>query len=596
MNTSSMKTINNAELNLNNLNQTITIYGWVNRKRNLGGLIFIDLRDRSGIVQLVVRPENKEVSALAEALKNEFVIKVVGKVVERESKNKNLTTGDIEVEVQTLVVLNESDDLPFEINSDLTLAAQDLRLKYRYLDLRREDLKNNLILRHKILQVTREYLNSQNFLEIETPILGKSTPEGARDYLVPSRVSKGNFYALPQSPQIYKQLLMVGGFERYYQIAKCFRDEDLRADRQPEFTQIDLEMSFITEQDVRAIITGLFVKLFKEIKGLELQTPFYEMSFKDAMEFYGSDKPDTRFEMKLQNLSTVLANTNFYLFDNVLKNQGIINAIVVKNAADKYSRKDIDRLTDFAKTYKASGLAWVKLENGELSGSIAKFFAEDTVQALKQTLELEDNDLVLIVADKAKVVKATLGALRLKLANELKLIDPQRHALLWIVDFPLFEFDETVNRYYACHHPFTSPKDEFIDKLETQPAECLAKAYDLVWNGNEIAGGSIRIHKREVQQKMFKALGLVAQEIENKFGFLLLAFKYGTPPHGGLAFGLERLIMLFAGTDNIRDVIAFPKTTSASCLMVECPSEVAEEQLHELGIRPFAEVENGVRR
>ncbi|MDR2337911.1 MAG: aspartate--tRNA ligase [Deltaproteobacteria bacterium] len=591
-----MKTINNAELNLNNLNQTITIYGWVNRKRNLGGLIFIDLRDRSGIVQLVVRPENKEVSALAEALKNEFVIKVVGKVVERESKNKNLTTGDIEVEVQTLVVLNESDDLPFEINSDLTLAAQDLRLKYRYLDLRREDLKNNLILRHKILQVTREYLNSQNFLEIETPILGKSTPEGARDYLVPSRVSKGNFYALPQSPQIYKQLLMVGGFERYYQIAKCFRDEDLRADRQPEFTQIDLEMSFITEQDVRAIITGLFVKLFKEIKGLELQTPFYEMSFKDAMEFYGSDKPDTRFEMKLQNLSTVLANTNFYLFDNVLKNQGIINAIVVKNAADKYSRKDIDRLTDFAKTYKASGLAWVKLENGELSGSIAKFFAEDTVQALKQTLELEDNDLVLIVADKAKVVKATLGALRLKLANELKLIDPQRHALLWIVDFPLFEFDETVNRYYACHHPFTSPKDEFIDKLETQPAECLAKAYDLVWNGNEIAGGSIRIHKREVQQKMFKALGLVAQEIENKFGFLLLAFKYGTPPHGGLAFGLERLIMLFAGTDNIRDVIAFPKTTSASCLMVECPSEVAEEQLHELGIRPFAEVENGVRR
>lgn len=577
-----MKKYNNASFNIHHVGTTVELCGWVAKKRNLGGLIFIDLRDRTGIIQLVVRPDNVYYD-LASSIKTESVIKVAGEIVERESKNTKISTGEIEVIVDTLVIESMAHDLPFEISEDTT-ALEDTRLKYRYLDLRRENVREKLITRSKIMHSIRNFFYDEGFIEVETPILCKSTPEGARDYLVPSRVNKGKFYALPQSPQLFKQLLMVGGMEKYYQIAKCFRDEDLRADRQPEFTQVDLEMSFVEEEDVMDTTERLIQKVFKDIKNIDIELPLMKMKYDDAINYYGSDKPDLRFDMKIQDVSDIFQNTEFTVFKKVLENNGIINCLVVKNSANQYSRKEIDKLTDFVKTYKASGLAYLKIEE-ELSGSIAKVLSESEINLLKEKLQLENNDLVLFVADQKMIVKTSLGALRCKLGKDLNLIDKDDYKLLWVVDFPSFEWSEEENRYVACHHPFTSPKDEDIDKLLTDKANCYSKAYDIVINGYEAGGGSIRIHNEEVQEKMFEALELTEEQIKGKFGYFVEALKYDTPPHGGLALGLDRLTMLLTGTDNIRDVIAFPKTASASCLMSECPNTVDESQLKELGLR-----------
>ena len=567
---------------IKNVGEIVTLNGWVSKVRNLGGLIFIDLRNRTGIMQVVVRPENKYYD-IACQLKNEYVIKVTGKIVERESKNTKISTGEIEVEVDTLELINKSKEVPFLIN-DETTALEDTRLKYRYLDLRRESLQNNFVIRNKITYATRKFFNNLDFLEVETPILCKSTPEGARDYLVPSRVNKGKFYALPQSPQIFKQLLMVGGFERYFQIAKCFRDEDLRADRQPEFTQIDVEMSFVNEDDVISVGEGLVASIFKEVKGIDIKLPLMRMKYDEAIEKYGSDKPDLRFGMEINNITEIFKNTNFTIFKNVIDNGGVINAIVVKNAADSYSRKDLDKLTDYVKTYKAQGLAYLKY-NEEISGSIVKVLTKEEIDSIKNTLNIENNDLVLIISGDYKIVKNSLGALRCKLARDLNLINKDDYKLLWVVDFPSFEWSEEENRFMACHHPFTAPKDEDVDKLLTDKANCYSKAYDIVINGYEAGGGSIRIHNENIQEIMFKALELTEEDINSKFGFFVDALKYGCPPHGGFALGLDRMAMLLSGTENIRDVIAFPKTASASDLMCECPSPVDEKQLHELGLK-----------
>lgn len=576
-----MKEIENNSLRITDVNREVVLYGWVQKKRDLGGVCFIDLRDRSGIVQLVVR--DGACYEVASNLKNEAVIKIGGVVLERESKNKNIATGDIEVEVSSIELLNSSRDLPFEI-SDTTTALEDTRLKYRYLDLRRSTIKNNLIVRHKIMMAARKYLDNQDFIEVETPILCKSTPEGARDYLVPSRVNKGKFFALPQSPQLFKQLLMVGGMERYFQIAKCFRDEDLRSDRQPEFTQIDLEMSFVDQDDVMKITEGLISSIFREVRGIDIKLPLRRMEYDTAIELYGSDKPDLRFDMPINDITAIFSNTTFGVFKNVISDGGIINCLVLKDAADKYSRKMLDQLTEFVKTYKASGLAYLKFDD-EVSGSIAKVVTDSEVTALKSQLGLEKNDLVLVVADKNYMrVKVSLGALRVKLGHDLGLIKKDDYQLLWVVKFPSFEYSEEEGRYMACHHPFTAPLDEDVDKLLTDKAHCYSKAYDIVINGYEAGGGSIRIHKEDVQEKMFKALELSDNDVREKFGFFVDALKYGTPPHGGLALGLDRLTMLLCGTENIRDVIAFPKTTSASCLMSECPNTVSSEQLDDLGI------------
>ncbi len=579
---SSMKTINNASLNLSQVGKEVTLYGWVSKVRNLGGLLFVDLRDRSGIVQLVVHPES-EYYETATTLRNEFVIKVQGIVSERESKNKNIPTGEIEIEVSSLEIINKAHDLPFEI-SDHTTALEDTRLKYRYLDLRRPVLQQNLMIRHQIMTSVREYLNQLDFVEVETPVLFKSSPEGARDYLVPSRVNKGKFYALPQSPQLLKQLLMIGGMERYYQIAKCFRDEDLRADRQPEFTQIDLEMSFVDQDDIMTLTEEMIKKVFKDVKNIDIQTPLLRMTYEEAINTYGSDKPDLRFDMKIQDITDVFVNTSFQVFRNVLENHGIINALVVKNKADLYSRKKLDQLTEFVKTYRISGLAYLKYNGGEWTGSIRKVLSDEELNQIYTKLGIEENDLVLIVADQKKLVKTSLGALRLKLGKDLELIHPDDYKLLWVVDFPVFEYSEEEGRYMACHHPFTMPYEEDMDKLKTQPDVARAKAYDIVINGYEVGGGSIRIHQAEIQEKMFDALGFTKESAQEKFGFFMDAFAYGTPPHGGLALGLDRLTMLLAGTDNIRDVIAFPKTASASDLMSDAPNIVDSKQLEELSI------------
>ena len=576
-----MKINNNGQFNINNVGEVVTLYGWVAKKRNLGGLIFIDLRDRSGIIQLVIKPEN-DCYSLAETLKNEYVIKVVGKITERESKNLNLETGEIEVIIDNLEVLNTSIDIPFSITDDTT-ALEDTRLKYRYLDLRRPSLQNKMVMRHKIVFAIREYLNKLGFLEIETPILCKSTPEGARDYLVPSRIFNGKFYALPQSPQIFKQLLMVSGMERYFQIAKCFRDEDLRADRQPEFTQVDMEMSFVDENDVMTIVEGLIAYVFKEIKNINIKLPLRRMRYDDAINYYGSDKPDLRFDMKINDITDIFKDTEFTIFKDTINNNGIINCLVVKDSADKFSRKDLDKLTDFIKTYNAKGLAYLKIAD-EVTGSIAKVISEKELNELKNKLNLENNDLVLIISDKKNITKQALGALRLKLGRELNLISKTLE-LLWVVDFPSFEYSEEEKRYVASHHPFTAPKDSDVDKLLTDKANCYSKAYDIVINGYEAGGGSIRTHDQEIQNKMFEALELTEEQIKEKFGFFVEALKYGTPPHGGLALGLDRLVMLLTETDNIKDVIAFPKTASASDLMCECPNVVDNRQLKELGIR-----------
>lgn len=577
-----MKKIMNETLNLSHLNEKVTLYGWVSKKRNLGGLIFIDLRDRSGIVQLMIKPEN-EFYNLAETLKNEYVIKVDGIVKERESKNSKLKTGDIEIDVTNLEVINTSAETPFPITDDVT-ALEDTRLKYRYLDLRRPILMNNFVIRHKITMAVRNFFDQNDFLEIETPILGKSTPEGARDYLVPSRVNNGKFYALPQSPQLFKQLLMISGVERYFQIAKCFRDEDLRADRQPEFTQVDVEMSFVDENDVMTIGENLVKYVFDKVIGYEVKLPLMRMKYVDAIEKYGSDKPDLRFDMEINDITNVFNNTNIEFIKKAIENNEVVNAIVAKNVADKYSRKELDKLTEFVKTYKASSLAYIKY-NEEVTGSIVKGMSEKEVTAIKNELNIENNDLVLIIVGKYNVVKTSLGALRCKLARDLNLIDKNDYKMLWVVDFPSFEYSEEEKRYVACHHPFTAPKDEDIDKLLTDKANCYSKAYDIVINGYEAGGGSIRIHNAKTQEKMFEALGLTKEVAEEKFGYFLEAFKYGAPSHGGFAMGLDRLTMLLAKTENIRDVIAFPKTASASCLMSEAPNIVSKEQLDELGIK-----------
>ena len=568
--------------NIKNVGEEVKLKGWVSRVRNLGGLIFIDLRNRSGLIQAVVRPES-EFYKLAEELKSEYVIEVDGKIVERESKNLNISTGEIEVEVSNLELINTSKEVPFAITDDTT-ALEDTRLKYRYLDLRRDSLQSKLIERSNITMAAREFLTGLDFVEVETPVLCKSTPEGARDYLVPSRVNKGKFYALPQSPQIFKQLLMVGGLERYFQIAKCYRDEDLRADRQPEFSQIDVEMSFVDEDDVMDLGERLVAYMFKKVKGIDIKLPLMKMKYDDAMRDYGSDKPDLRFDMKLQDLTEIFKDTEFTMFKSVIEENGIINALLVKDASDKYSRKELDKLTDFVKKYRAPGLAYLKFGE-ELSGSIAKFVSDKELSELKSKLGVEDNDLLLIVSGKKNIVQTSLGALRCKLGKDLGLIKKDDYKLLWVVDFPSFEWSEEENRFMASHHPFTMTKDEDVDKLLTDKANCYSKAYDIVINGYEAGGGSIRIHDQEVQRAMFKALELTDEDIQNKFGFFVEALQYGCPPHGGFALGLDRLVMIFTGTENIRDVIAFPKTASASDIMSDSPSLVTEDQLDELGLK-----------
>ena len=563
------------------IGQEMTLKGWVGRRRDLGGLIFIDLRDREGIMQLVINPEkvSAEVMATAESLRSEFVIEVTGQVAAREQANDKLATGAVELNVTALTVLNTAKTTPFEIKDGIE-ANDDTRLRYRYLDLRRPEMLENLKLRAKVTHSIRNYLDELEFIDVETPFLSKSTPEGARDYLVPSRVNKGHFYALPQSPQITKQLLMNAGFDRYYQIVKCFRDEDLRGDRQPEFTQVDLETSFLTEQEIQDITEGLIARVMRETKGIDVTLPFPRMKYDDAMALYGSDKPDTRFDMLLQDLTEVVKGVDFKVFSEA----PAVKAIVVKGAADNYSRKDIDKMTEVAKQYGAKGLAWVKVVDGELNGPVAKFLTG--IQAdLTTALGLEDKDLVLFVADTLEVANATLGALRGRIAKELGLIDQDKFNFLWVVGWPMFEWSEEEGRYMSAHHPFTLPQAETAHELEGDLAKVRAIAYDIVLNGYELGGGSLRINQKELQERMFKALGFSAEEANDQFGFLLEAMDYGFPPHGGLAIGLDRFVMLLAGEENIREVIAFPKNNKATDPMTQAPSTVALKQLEELNLQ-----------
>ncbi|WP_019391369.1 aspartate--tRNA ligase [Priestia filamentosa] len=575
------------------IGEKVHLKGWVQTRRDLGGLIFIDLRDRTGIVQVVFNPDlSKEALQTAEGIRSEFVLHVEGEVVARAANtvNENLATGKIEVHVQNVEVINKSKTPPFAIDNKVEV-SEDVRLKYRYLDLRRPVMFETFKMRHQTTKAIRSFLDDQGFLDVETPMLTNDTPEGARSYLVPSRVHPGEFYALPQSPQLFKQLLMVGGIERYYQIARCFRDEDLRADRQPEFTQVDIEMSFLEIDDIIELGEQMMKKVMKEVKGLDIPTPFPRLSYEEAMNRFGSDKPDTRFKMEFINMGELVADCGFKVFKSAIENGGAVKALNVKGAASKYSRKDIDGLTEYAARYGAKGLAWLKVED-EIKGPIAKFFSDEEKEQIIKLAEAEQGDLLLFVADKSSVVASALGALRLKLGKDLELIDESKFNFLWVTDWPLLEYDEEEGRYFAAHHPFTMPVREDVEKLETAPEEVKAQAYDLVLNGYELGGGSLRIYERDVQEKMFKALGMKEEDAQEQFGFLMEAFEYGTPPHGGIALGLDRLVMLLAGRTNLRDTIAFPKTTSASCPLTNAPGPVNEAQLEELSLKSTAKKED----
>ncbi|HHM3283644.1 TPA: aspartate--tRNA ligase [Staphylococcus aureus] len=570
------------------LGQEITLKGWVNNRRDLGGLIFVDLRDREGIVQVVFNPAfSEEALKIAETVRSEYVVEVQGTVTKRdpETVNPKIKTGQVEVQVTNIKVINKSETPPFSINEENVNVDENIRLKYRYLDLRRQELAQTFKMRHQITRSIRQYLDDEGFFDIETPVLTKSTPEGARDYLVPSRVHDGEFYALPQSPQLFKQLLMISGFDKYYQIVKCFRDEDLRADRQPEFTQVDIEMSFVDQEDVMQMGEEMLKKVVKEVKGVEINGAFPRMTYKEAMRRYGSDKPDTRFEMELIDVSQLGRDMDFKVFKDTVENDGEIKAIVAKGAAEQYTRKDMDALTEFVNIYGAKGLAWVKVVEDGLTGPIGRFFETENVETLLTLTGAEAGDLVMFVADKPNVVAQSLGALRVKLAKELGLIDETKLNFLWVTDWPLLEYDEDAKRYVAAHHPFTSPKEAGIAKLGTAPEEAEANAYDIVLNGYELGGGSIRIHDGELQEKMFEVLGFTKEQAQEQFGFLLDAFKYGAPPHGGIALGLDRLVMLLTNRTNLRDTIAFPKTASATCLLTNAPGEVSDKQLEELSLR-----------
>lgn len=570
------------------LNEKVTLKGWVHNRRDLGGLIFVDLRDREGIVQIVFNPDfSEEALQVAETVRSEYVVEVEGVVTKRDAEtiNPKIKTGQVEVQVSNIEIINKSETPPFSINEENVNVDENIRLKYRYLDLRRQELAQTFKMRHQTTRSIRQYLDNNGFFDIETPVLTKSTPEGARDYLVPSRVHEGEFYALPQSPQLFKQLLMISGFDKYYQIVKCFRDEDLRADRQPEFTQVDIEMSFVDQEDIIAMGEDMLRKVVKDVKGIDVSGPFPRMTYAEVMDRFGSDKPDTRFGMELINVSQLGKEMNFKVFKDTVDNNGEIKAIVAKDAANKYTRKDMDALTEFVNIYGAKGLAWVKVVDDGLSGPIARFFEDVNVETLKQLTEAKPGDLVMFVADKPNVVAQSLGALRIKLAKELGLIDESKLNFLWVTDWPLLEYDEDAKRYVAAHHPFTSPKREDIEKLDTEPENVQANAYDIVLNGYELGGGSIRIHDGELQQKMFEVLGFTNEQAQEQFGFLLDAFKYGAPPHGGIALGLDRLVMLLTNRTNLRDTIAFPKTASATCLLTDAPGEVSDKQLQELSLR-----------
>ena len=584
-----------GEMRTEDVDSCQTVTGWVQRARNLGGLIFIDLRDRTGIVQLTFdEAYSKELFDKAYNIRSEFVLCAKGKIRHRGegAVNKNLPTGEVELLVDDLRILSVSLTPPFEISDDCN-TNEELRLKYRFLDLRRNEVKDAIVFRHKVTKIARDYYDNCGFLEIETPILTKSTPEGARDYLVPSRVHNGKFYALPQSPQLYKQILMLSGFDKYMQIARCFRDEDLRADRQPEFTQIDLEMSFIDENDIMTVNEGFIKELFAKVLNVNVETPFLRMKYCEAMDRYGSDKPDIRFGFELKNISDLAKNCGFKVFTDTVINGGSVRAINIKGYADKFSRREIDGLTEFIKTYGAKGLAWMKSINGEFSSSFAKFITDESVlQSIKEKTEFEDNDVLFLVADKDKTVFASLGALRCEIARRLDLLRKDDYKFLWVTEFPQFEFNEEENRYEAMHHPFTAPMDEDIDLLDSDPSKVRARAYDMILNGVELGGGSIRIYSPDLQFKMFSVMNISEEIINDKFGFLINAFKYGVPPHGGMAFGLDRLVMLMTGRDSIRDVIAFPKVQNASELMNMCPADVDEKQLAELGISCYTKDNN----
>lgn len=570
------------------LGQEITLKGWVNNRRDLGGLIFVDLRDREGIVQIVFNPAfSEEALKIAETVRSEYVVEVKGTVTKRDAEtvNPKIKTGQVEVQVSNIKVINKSETPPFSINEENVNVDENIRLKYRYLDLRRQELAQTFKMRHQITRSIRQYLDNAGFFDIETPVLTKSTPEGARDYLVPSRVHDGEFYALPQSPQLFKQLLMISGFDKYYQIVKCFRDEDLRADRQPEFTQVDIEMSFVDQEDIMLMGEEMLKKVVKEVKGVDITEAFPRMTYKEAMRRFGSDKPDTRFDMELIDVSQLGREMDFKVFKDTIESNGEIKAIVAKGAAEQYTRKDMDALTEFVNIYGAKGLAWVKVVEEGLTGPIGRFFEAENVETLRSLTSAEPGDLVMFVADKPNVVAQSLGALRVKLAKELGLIDESKLNFLWVTDWPLLEYDEDAKRYVAAHHPFTSPKEADIAKLDSAPEKAEANAYDIVLNGYELGGGSIRIHDGELQQKMFEVLGFTKEQAQEQFGFLLDAFKYGAPPHGGIALGLDRLVMLLTNRTNLRDTIAFPKTASATCLLTNAPGEVSDKQLEELSLR-----------